>query len=132
MTPQQVAQLIDESPMNRGMDGALWMKRPGNIVIANDDGDVILFEQAAPGVYEFHWLRMQTKGRKAISISLDAIDEVFGWIGNGIMFGLVPVDRRDSKMMARWIGAKFVGTVSTEDGPCEMFIMTKEMRHGVS
>lgn len=118
--------------MNRGADGATWLRTPGNISIANDAGDVILFERATVGVYEFHWLQMKTKGREAVRITLDAIDEVFREKDCAMMFGLVPVDRRDSKLMARWIGSKSVGIVPTEHGPCEMFIMTREMRYGFS
>ena len=132
MTPQQVVTLINESPMNRGMDGREWYYTPGNIAASNGEGDVILFQLSAPGLYEFHWLRMQTKGRKAINETLEAIDRVFRDTDCAIMFGLVPVDRRDSKFMARWIGAKSMGVVPTLDGPAEMFIMTREMRHGVS
>jgi hypothetical protein len=130
MSPQHVSTLINESPMNRGMDGNAWIRTEGNLAITNAAGDVLIFEQAADGVYEFHWLTMKTKGREAIAITLAAIDKVFLDTGCALMFGLVSEDRRDSNLMARWIGAKPLGKVSTPDGICELFIMTREMRGG--
>lgn len=98
--------------------------------MVNDAGDVMLFEKSAAGVYEFHWLKMQTKGRAAIDATLDAFDQTFLDTGCALIFGLIPDNRRDSKFMARWIGAKSLGSVPTDHGICELFIMTREMRKG--
>lgn len=132
MNSQDVAHLIDSSPMNRGMVGERWLRRPGNIALSSDYGDVVLFDRAASGVYEFHWLRVSSgQGvRSVVNWTLDCIDQVFRDTGCQLMFGLVPDDRRDSRMMARLIGSKFLGKVPTEHGLCQMFIMTREMREG--
>lgn len=125
MHVQKISALINESPMNRGMDGAAWMANPLNIAKSNRHGDVFLFEYDEPGIYQFHWLRMRSKGSKAINRTRAALAEVFRETGAKVIFGLVPDDRRDSKLMARWIGATSHGMVDTEHGPCELFIMTK-------
>ena len=132
MNTQEIARLIDASPMNRGMVGASWLAIPGNIALSSEYGDVVLFERVAAGVYEFHWLCVSSgQGvRSVVDWTLSCIDQVFEDSGCQLMFGLVPDDRRDSRMMARFIGSKFVGKVPTDHGICQMFIMTKEIREG--
>lgn len=131
MNTQLVSALIDQSPMNRGAKGDQWLRTRGNIAITYTGPlDVILFERQATGVYEFHWLTIQSKPREAVRRSLEAIDQTFIDTGCQLMFGLVPSDRRDSRLMARWIGAKHIGRVASELGECEMYIMTREMREG--
>lgn len=133
MSPQDIAKLIDESPMNKGMDGKLWLETPGNLAMASDAGEVVLFEQVANEIYEFHWLlSVGRSAKEVVDFTLFAIDHVFRNSQCETMFGLVPDDRRDSRMMARFIGAQFWGIVDTENGPCHMFIMTREMRNGIS
>lgn len=115
--------------MNRGAQGDQWLRTRGNIAITYADPlDVILFERQAAGVYEFHWLTVQSKPREAIRRTLEAIDQTFIDTGCQLMFGLVPSERRDSRLMARWIGAKHLGRIATENGEVEMYIMTREMR----
>lgn len=117
-----ICALIDQSPMNRGMDGAAWLSDPRNIVQVTPSGNVMMFGWA-PGSFEFHWLQTNTKGRKAIDETKQSFADVFAATGCAFIYGLVPVDRRDSALMARWIGAKSVAIVETPHGKCEMFIV---------
>lgn len=127
---QHISALIDNSPMNRGMVGQEWLDDPRNIAVVIED-DVLMFEGEAEGLFQFHWLTMQSKGRKAISNTLKAIDGVFETTNAQLMFGLVPVERRDSAMMARWIGAEYISNIDTTCGECQLFILTRAMREGV-
>ena len=126
MSPTDIAQLIDESPMNRGAVGMDWLKVPGNVAFADKAGNVLLFEKAGNHMYQFHWLRTVSKPRQLIQFTRYACREVYDLPGVGLLFGLVPADRRDSKLMARWIGAQSLGLVNADYGLCEMFILTRE------
>ena len=128
MHQNQIAALINESPMNLGVDGAEWLRGEGNSAYGDDCGNVILFERVAPGVYEFHWLRTVTKGPLAVVFTHNAIDYMFSFSNTCLLFGMVPSDRRDSRVMARAIGAEHVGQIATEDGDAEMYIMTRAIR----
>ena len=125
MSPQAIAQLIDESPMNRGAIGMDWVRVPGNVAFSDKAGNVLLFEKREPHMYEFHWLRTISKPRELIAFTRYAFREVYDLPGIGLIYGLIPTDRRESKLMARWIGAQSLGTVTTDNGLCEMFILPR-------
>ncbi len=125
MSPQDIAVLIDESPMNRGAVGMDWLHRPGNVAFSDVAGNVLLFEKREPHMYEFHWLRTVSKPRQLIAFTRYAFREVYDLPGIGLIYGMVSDARRDVKLMARWIGAKSLGQVSTDYGLCEMFILPR-------
>jgi hypothetical protein len=126
MSPTDIAQLIDESPMNRGAVGMDWLRVPGNVAFSDKAGNVLLFEKHSPHIYSFHWLRTISKPRQLVRFTRYAFREVYDLPEVGLIYGLVSDERRDAKMMARWIGAKSTGRVSTDYGLCEMFILTRE------
>lgn len=128
MSPEAIARLIDESPMNRGLSGAAWIADQDNTPVVIGE-DVFLFEHCPKlNITEFHWLQTVSKGRLAITRTLQAFDAIFSTSDTLMIFGAVSNQRRDVKLMARWIGAKSVGFVKTEHGICEIFILTREMR----
>jgi hypothetical protein len=132
MSPSQISALIDNSPMNRGMFGAEWLAAEGNIAIETD-GNVFLFEQILPAVYEFHWLHTETSGSRLAKVTLAAFDEVFQREPNcEVIFGLAPSKRLDVRVMANAIHMKRIASVDTPDGPCVVFTVTREMRNVVS
>jgi len=45
----QVIHAIDTSPLNRGLSGADWIARPGNIPVTFENGDVALFDDEGEG-----------------------------------------------------------------------------------
>jgi hypothetical protein len=47
--------------------------------------------------------------------------------GADLIFGLVPIDRREVKLLVRWAGGKYVRTRQTPEGLCELFVLSKEM-----
>ena len=103
------------------------MNDPRNIAIVDGD-DAILFDFESTGIYQVHVL-LESRGRRAVDFIQRAFDRMFDDHGAQIIFGLVPDFRRDVKMMARWTGMKYVGKRATEFGPCEVYVLSSEMRH---
>lgn len=129
MSPNDIASLIDNSPMNRGMIGDVWLSEDGNVAIEKG-GNVFLFERVLPAIYEFHWLHTEDAGKPAVETTLAAFDEIFSQHPDcEAIFGLVSSRRLDVRVMANAIGAKKIGVVDTPEGFCEIFIVTREMRN---
>jgi len=123
MTQQDIIEAINSSPMNRGLNGADWFERPGNISI-NIDEDVFLFDYENEGIYQAHFLA--TEGGKAtLRRSKQALRIMFD--GDATMvFCLVPVARRDVSLMVRWIGFTYKQTVPTPYGVCDLYCVLKD------
>lgn len=125
MTRDDLASLIDNSPMNRGLIGSQWLSNPDNIpLVAN--GNAMLFEKQAPGVYEFHWLHSATKGRPLIRDTREAMRTIFVVAQAALIFGYIPVAHRASQLMARWIGARPLGKFFLEGEEVTHFVMLPE------
>lgn len=122
-----VAQAINTAPGNRGVDGAAWLASEGNIALTFDD-DVMLFEDCGDCTYEMHVL-FKSRGRQAIERVKKAISTMFEQHGAEVLFGLVPDDRRDVKMLARWTGCKSAGKRRTSEGVCELFVQSNLMHY---
>jgi hypothetical protein len=121
-----IAEAIDQAPLNRGLKGADWLASEGNIPVTFDNGNVALFDNEGDGVYEVHFL-FPCRGAKAIDNAREAFRIMFMEHGANLIFGLVPVERRDVKLLARWVGGKSAGLRSTSEGPCELFVLSKFM-----
>lgn len=121
-----IVEAINKSPLNRGLNGANWLATEGNIPITFDNGDIALFDDEGDGAYEVHFLFV-SRGRMAIDHVREAFRQMFEDYGANLIFGLVPVERKDVTMMARWTGGKFVGVRETSEGPCELYVLSKFM-----
>ena len=122
MTQQDIIKAINSSPMNRGLNGADWFERPGNVSI-NIDEDVFLFDYENEGVYMIHFLST-AGGKDTIKRAKQAFQIMFDG-GASLLIGLVPLDRRDVALMARWVGGKRRETVPTPYGPCDLYCVLK-------
>jgi len=130
MNAHHISVLIDESPMNRGMKGASWISNPENRAIVQGE-TVVLFERQGAVSSEFHWLKSGKNVRDTIRDTREAIRTYFAETPSvSVLFGLVPVDRRDSLLMARWIGSEPDQIFETDDGPCQGFVMTRHHFEG--
>lgn len=116
---------IDTSPLNRGLRGVDWLANEHNVPIVQDS-DVALFDYESNGIYQVHFL-FSSRGRKAIDRAKAAFTLMFDRYGADLIMGMVPEMRRDVKLLARWAGGKFVGKRETVNGPCELFILSREM-----
>ena len=59
-----IEKAIDESPLNRGLRGADWVRDTSNIPFV-EGKDVILFDRDSDGIYEIHVLLI-ARGRAAV------------------------------------------------------------------
>lgn len=125
-----IAEAIDTAPLNRGLKGADWLARPGNVPIVFDNGDVALFDHEGGDTYQVHFL-FKSRGRKAIEHARESFRRMFVDHGCGLIFGMVPDFRRDVKMLARWAGGRSVGIRYASEGPglpdakFELFVLSK-------
>lgn len=126
----QIIEAIDTAPLNRGLKGADWLARPGNIPITFDNGDVVLFDNEGHGFYSIHVL-FKGRGRTAIDHAREAIRRMFVDHGATLIMGMVPDFRRDVKLLARWTGMRSAGARYASEGPglpdvkFELFVLSK-------
>ena len=125
MHAQTIIEVIDTSPLNRGLRGVDWLADNRNIPVVVDE-DVTLFDYESAGMYQVHVL-YKSRGRQAIDRAKEAFAEMFTKHNASVIIGLVPDFRRDVKLVARWTGGKNTGLVETEHGPCEVYVWTDEM-----
>jgi hypothetical protein len=116
---------IDASPLNRGLSGSAWLATEGNVPVVIGD-DIALFDYEDTGIYQAHVLFV-SRGRAAVASFRESFRQMFESYGADLIFGLVPDFRRDVKLFARWAGMKFIRTRETSEGPCELFVLSKEM-----
>jgi hypothetical protein len=124
-----IIQAINGAELNRGLDGETWLNTPGNVPIVMghpDAPDIALFDDAGDSVYEVHFL-FHSRGRAAIDAARESFRRLFEDYGADLIMGMVPEIRPDVKLLARWIGGKLVGQRDTVNGPCQLFVLSKEM-----
>lgn len=122
-----VISAINNSPLNRGLDGAVWLENPENVPIGFGDGDVILFDAMGENTYQLHYCLTHAKGREAIERVRLAFREMFEEYKASLIFGLTPVFLRHALIFNRLVGGKSAGIRETPNGPCEMFVLSREM-----
>lgn len=125
MSHEAVIAAIDASPLNRGLRGVEWLATAGNVPIVMGD-DIALFDDEGDGIFQVHVL-FASRGRAAVASLREAFRRMFLNYGADLIFGLVPAFRRDVKLLARWAGGKFRETLQTAHGPCDLFVLSKEM-----
>lgn len=121
----KIISAIDSSPLNRGLSGAAWLEHAGNVPIVMGD-DIALFDDEGDCIYQVHFL-FASRGKAAVASARESFRQMFENYGAELIFGMVPDFRRDVKMLARFAGGKSVGLRATPDGPCELFVLSKEM-----
>ncbi len=120
-----IAQAINQSPLNRGLDGETWLSTPGNVAILLPvKDDITLFDYEGDGIYEVHFL-FQSRGKEALRSAREAITRIFDEHGASMIFGMAPECRPDVRLFARWLGMKSRGLRYTVHGFCELFILPK-------
>ena len=121
------ASMIDRSPLNRGASGADWVSREGNYSVVFRNGDTVLFEDAGDGVFTVHYLFEDAHGKQAMAQARIAFNQAFDDYGALALSGLTPVDNRAARIFNRWMGGKSLGIIETPFGPCEKFLLTRQM-----
>lgn len=129
MALHPISVLIDESPMNRGMCGKTWLADPNNRAIVKGE-TIMLFQQGPSGLCEFHWLTSGRKVRDTLRNTREAMLEIFTGTAAKFIYGLIPVERRDSKLMALKLGAIAGQIHDTTNGRCQVFTITQRILEG--
>ena len=85
--------------------------------------NLAIFEKEKEGVYIGHYF-FSKRGKEAKELANEALDEIFKIAK--VVLGLTPINNRSALIMSRWLGFKSHGVIETFNGPCELFILTKE------
>ena len=123
MQHSHIIAAIDASPMNRGLSGAEWFAHEGNVAIEIEE-DIFLFDHEGPGYYQIHFLTCEG-GKATIDRAKRAFQIMFDDHDASLLFGLVPVSRRDVAVMANRVGGIYARTVPTPFEPCRLYIVPK-------
>jgi len=126
---EAIIQAIDAAPFNGGVRGQDWLANEDNIAILFANGDLALFEHEGDHDYQVHFLFV-SGGRAAINHARESFAIMFEQHGAELIFGLVPDERRDVKLLARWAGGKSAGLRPTPEGECELFVLSQIMWKG--
>jgi hypothetical protein len=113
------------------MNYEAWLTNGKNIMYVTEDGDVGLATFEYPGMYNVHWFFKNVKGKAAIALAKEMLDDLFTNYKAEVVRGLTPVDIKAARFLAKYVGFKSYGLVDApeDDGPnkgvCELMIMTK-------
>lgn len=103
-----------------------WLDDEKNIAL-EEEGDYSLFQYQSPGVYIGHFFYTKSRGRQAINRSKQFLKEIFNDYSEvKVILGLTPLEHLGARWLSKRIGFKSFGTVETEAGECEMFILTRK------
>ena len=109
-----------------GFDPVTWLCQEGNLALTDGDGNWALFEKSEDGIYTGHYFFV-VRGRAAKKLALQMLAFFFEETGIKTLRGLTPLANLGARWMSRQIGFKGHGVIQTVNGPCELFILTKEV-----
>lgn len=115
---------IDNSPLRRDKSGYEWLCEPGNVALLEDD-DLALFDYLGNNQYAVH-LFFESRGRDAIERLRDFMRQMFTEYGAHMLFGYIPVERRDVAYVAAQAGAIYAGKRNTPFGPVRVYMYAPE------
>lgn len=111
-----------------GLDSEVWLANPDNIALANEYGDVGMFERQyrSPTTVAGHYFFV-SRGKRAREEAKKFLKEVFtGPYNVHSIVGLTPVEHKAAAWMTRQLGFTFYDEINTEVGPCTFALLTKE------
>jgi hypothetical protein len=107
------------------VDCEAWVANDKNVMLVKGE-DVGLATYEYPGVYNVHWF-FKVRGRKAIELAKEMLDEMFSNYGLQTMRGITRVDIRGARWAARQVGCTSHGIIEYPDGySYELFLLTKD------
>jgi len=100
-----------------------WVNDLNNIALTDGEGNFCLFEYDEEGRYYGHYF-YKARGKKARDLIRQTIDHLFENYPAKAIQGLTPEEHVAARWMARQVGMKSFGIISTINGRCELFILT--------
>ena len=107
-----------------GFDPDAWLNEKDNLVISDGCGNISMFEKGSDGLYTGHYFFV-VRGKAALSLAKTMVEFFFSQTDAKAIRGLTPLTKLAARWMSRQIGFKGHGVVHTPNGPCELFIMTR-------
>lgn len=108
-------------PFIKDLEGDFSTNLSNVFLIENDN--LVLFEEISPKIYRGHYFFNSARGKEAKTLCKDALQLIFKKAE--ILQGWTPVEKRGAALLSRWLGFSSYGIINTNNGPCELFILTK-------
>lgn len=106
-----------------------WFSNPLNYALIHDE-NIAFAEWKSEGVYHVHFCFDTARGRDAIRLTKQMFEEFCRSCPVEIAIGLISDSNKKAKWVIRQVGFKSLGEIETENGICEMFYATREMKNG--
>jgi hypothetical protein len=103
-----------------GCDLSEALAEPLHVCLIEDESGAF-FAWRGPGVYELH-LFFAVKGKAAVALLMRMIEMMRAKHGARWFWALIPVERRNVRLFARWMGWLPQGVLTTRYGPNELFV----------
>lgn len=101
-----------------------WCSQEENVALTDGKGNFCLFEYDEAGRYYGHYFH-KVRGKEARDLTKEIISYFFLNYPAEAIQGLTPIELRAARWMARQVGLKSFGIINTENGPAELFILTR-------
>lgn len=106
-------------------DNATWLNVPGNLMYRLDD-DVGLATYDYPGLFAVHWF-FKSKGKAALKTAVAMLDDLFTNYGAKAVRGVIHMDNKPSRRLAKYIGFERISVEEFLDGPNELILLPREV-----
>ena len=115
---------------DEGFDYEKWLGNRANLMFVDEEnGNVGLLTCEYKGVYTGHYF-FKVGGRPAINFAKQCIEAAFNEYGAELLRGLTRPENKPALWMNRKLGMKSHGVLETNEGPHELFTLTKEDYYG--
>lgn len=105
-------------------DDDAWVANTQNIMYEKGD-DVGLATYDYPGLYTVHWF-FKTKGKGALVSAAEMLDDLFTNYGAKAVRGVIHMDNRPSRFLAKYVGFEKISVEEFLDGPNELMLLPKD------
>jgi hypothetical protein len=102
----------------------VWLGIPENVMYQKDD-DVGLATYDYPGLFAVHWF-FRSKGKDALRTAVEMLDDLFTNYGALAVRGVIHMDNKPSRFLAKRLGFERISIEEFLDGPNELILLTKE------
>lgn len=110
---------------NSSIDCEAWLNNYKNVMLV-EGNNVGIATYEYPGVYTVHWF-YNVRGREAIKLAREMLDEMFNKYGCETARGLTPTNLKAARWLAKQVGLTSYGMMTCTNGEeVELMFITKE------